>query len=137
MSNTQIQCKYLEAGAKSSPVVFDTSLSTSNDQTIYLYHRLRDQIIEYRRDIVEAKLRDLSGEEAKEAKALQQAYQKARAGFSPRGAAALEIPEKAAPPKAQPVRNSDDDAADDDDDIDLIGDDDLLDDEVDEELEED
>jgi hypothetical protein len=133
VSNTQIQCKYLEAGAKSSPVVFDASLSTSNDLTIYLYHQLRDQIIEYRRDIVEAKLRDLNGEEEKGIKALQQAYQKARAGFSPRGAAALEIPEKAAPQKAAAARNSTDESEDEgDDDIGLIDDDDLLDEEVDE-----
>lgn len=131
MSNNQILCKYLEAGAKSSPVVLDTGLSTSNDKTIYLYHQLRNQIIEYRRDIVEAKLRDLTADEAKGSKGLQQAYTKALAGFTPRGASALTIPEKAAPQKT--VSESDnDDSSDSDDDIGLIDDDDLLDDEVEE-----
>ncbi len=127
MSNTQIQCKYLEAGAKSSAVVYDPGLSTSNDQTIYLYHQQRNQIIEYRRDIVEPKLRELSGDESQVTIALQQAYQKAKAGFSPRGAASLEIPVKAAASKATIRRQTEDEEMDGD--IDLIDDDDLLDDE--------
>ncbi len=101
MGNNKLQCKYLEAGAKSSPVVLDTSLSTSNDQTLYLYHHHRDQIIEYKRDIVEAKLRELSDEEAEQAGDLQQAYQQARAEFTPRGATEA-IPEREPPPKAKP-----------------------------------
>ncbi len=125
MSNNNLECKYLEAGAKSSAVVLDPSLSTSNDQTVYLYHQQRDQIIEYRRDIVEAKLRALNGDEQKEAESLQQSYQQARASFTPRGAAAESIPEHAPPPKASASSSSGDD--DSDDDIGLIDDSDLLD----------
>lgn len=136
MSNTKPIFKYLDAGAKSSPVVMDPGLPTGNDQTIYLYHHQRDQIIEYRRDIVEAKLRDLSAAEAKTTKELQQAYEKARASFNPRGAAAMAIPEKSAQPaKAAPSRNSDEtDGEGEGDDIDFVDDADMLDeDEEDEE----
>ncbi len=100
MGNNKLQHMYLEAGAKSSPVVLDTTLSTSNDQTLYLYHLQRNQIIEYRRDIVEAKLRELTAEEAKQAGNLQQAYQQVRAEFTPRGSTEA-IPEHAPPPKAK------------------------------------
>ena len=125
MSKNNLQCKYLEAGAKSSPVVLDTSLSTSNDQTLYLYHSQRDQIIEYRRDIVEAKLRELTDEEAQQVGALQQAYQQARTSFTPRGSSAA-IPESAPAPKTKSAPEMDEVA--DDDDIDLIDDDALVDD---------
>ena len=133
MSNTQLQFKYLDAGAKSSPVVLDSSLSTSNEQTIYLYHQLRNQIIEYKRDIVEAKLRELSGEEGLLQETLQQAFEQARSSFTPRGAAALSIPDKATTAAKSAQANDDDE--DSDDDIDMVDDDDLLDD--DEEDEED
>jgi hypothetical protein len=115
-------------------VVLDPSLLTGNEQTIYLYNQQRNQIIEYRRDIVETKLRELNSEEAKTAKALQQAYTEARSGFAPRGAAILEIPERAAPakPAPAPARSSDDD----DDDVGFVDDNDLLDDDDDDDSDE-
>lgn len=135
MSNNNIVCKYLEAGAKSSAVVLDPSLHTGNEQTIYLYHQQRNQIIEYRRDIVESKLRDLNSDEAKAAKALQQAYEQARPGFTPRGAAVLDIPEKSsAPAKPTPAAARSD--SDDADDVDFVDDNDLLDDEDDDDEDE-
>lgn len=106
MSNTKLQFKYLDAGAKSSPVVHDPSLSTSNSQTLYLYHHQRNQIIEYRRDIVETKLRDLSAIEKKELKALEKGFQQARSSFTPRGATALSIPDKAPPAKTLAVNDT-------------------------------
>ena len=108
MSNTKSVCKYLDAGAKSSAVVLDPNLSTGNEQTIYLYHQQRDRIIEYRRDIVEAKLRELSDDEAKGSAALLQAYQQARADFLPRGETEA-TPVKAPPPKAMLVDSGDTD----------------------------
>jgi hypothetical protein len=130
VSNKNLVCKYLEAGSKSSAVVIDPTLLTGNGQTIYLYNQQRNQIIEYRRDIVETKLRELTGEEAKSVRALQQAYAKARPDFTPRGAAILDIPEKGtAPAKATPVPTPRDD--DDSDDVDFVDDNDLLDDEED------
>lgn len=133
MSNSPLQFKFLDAGAKSSPVVLDPSLSTSNEQTLYLYHQQRDQIIEYRRDIVETKLRDLTKGEQQQVKTLEQAFKTARGGFTPRGAAAEAIPEKAAPPKSVSPRNDidDEEEGDDSDDMPLIDDDDLLDDDED------
>ena len=104
MSDTQLQFKFLDAGAKSSAVVFDPNLDTCNEQTLYLYHQQRDQIIEYQRDIVEAKLRDLSTEEAKTNPSLQQAYETTRATFTPRGTAVQEIPEHAPQPKVSPLQ---------------------------------
>ncbi len=132
MSDTQLLYKYLDAGAKSSAVVLDPSLDTGNEQTLYLYHQQRNQIIEYRRDIVEAKLRELSGDEQKETATLQQAYQQTRLDFTPRGGKII-IPEQAPPAKAAAPRSSDDDD-DSDDDIGLIGDDDLLDDDGEDEV---
>lgn len=135
MSNNNLVCKYLEAGAKSSAVVFDPALLTGNEQTIYLYNQQRNQIIEYRRDIVESKLRELTDEEATAIKALQQAYAQARPDFTPRGAALLNIPEKAtAPAKAAPTPALRED--DDSDDPDFVDDSTLLDDDEDEDEEE-
>ncbi|MCW8917800.1 MAG: hypothetical protein OQL08_03185 [Gammaproteobacteria bacterium] len=135
MSNNNLLCKYLEAGAKSSAVVLDPALHTGNEQTIYLYHQQRNQIIEYRRDIVESKLRELTAEEAKAIKTLQQAYAQARPGFTPRGAALLNIPEKGtAPAKATPAPALRED--DDSDDPDFVDDSTLLDDDEDEDEEE-
>jgi hypothetical protein len=134
VSNNNLRCKYLEAGAKSSAVVIDPTLLTGNEQTIYLYNQQRNQIIEYRRDIVESKLRELNSEEAKAVKALQQAYAQARPGFTPRGAAIMDIPEKStAPAKAAPAPAPRDD---DSDDVDFVDDNDLLDDEEDDDEEE-
>lgn len=98
MSNT-LWFGFLEAGAKSSPVVMDSKLSTGNEATLYLFNQNRNAIIEYRRDIVETKLRTLKPEEGTLEKALSQAYKKALAGFAPRSAQSLNIPEHSpAPP---------------------------------------
>jgi hypothetical protein len=135
MSTNNLLCKYLEAGAKSSAVVLDPALATCNEQTLYLYNQQRNQIIEYKRDIVEAKLRDLSSEEAKMVEALQQAYDQARSTFTPRGAAILNIPETSPPvvKTPKPVGSDDDVDADADiDDVALIEDDDDDDDDTDE-----
>lgn len=112
MSNKILQFKFLDAGAKSSAVVYDPGLSTGNDNTLYLYHQLRDEIIEYKRDIVEAKLRELDEGEQAVLASLEKAFNKARSRFTPRGAAALAIPERAKPVSKPPVQARDDDADD-------------------------
>lgn len=122
MSDTQLQFKFLDAGAKSSAVIFDPNLDTCNEQTLYLYHHGRDQIIEYRRDIVEAKLRELSPEEAGTVELMRQAFEATRTGFTPRGAAVQKIPEHAPEPKAA-AKGSDDDLPEE---LALIDDSDLL-----------
>ena len=82
---TPLWLGYLEAGKSASPVVRDSSLDTGNPATIYLFNLMRGRILEYRKDIVELKLRELSPEESSMANALQAAFQTARDGFTPRG----------------------------------------------------
>lgn len=72
---------FLEAGEKSSPVLVDKSLDTGNPNLIYIYNLSRDKIIEYRRDIVESKLRELRSDEAKVEKELATRYEAARQLF--------------------------------------------------------
>lgn len=100
MGNEQIQFKYLDAGAKSSPVIIDLGLSTGNERTIYIYHLKRNQIIEYQREIVSSKLRNLQGDESGEEAALLSGYQKVRTGFTPRGAAPLGTGKETSPKAA-------------------------------------
>ncbi len=54
---------YLEAGKKSGPVVRDVTLGTGTETTFYLFSLNRGAILEYRRDIAEPKLRELTEEE--------------------------------------------------------------------------
>ena len=94
MSENNLWYGYLNAGEKSSPVLMDQRLSTANPNTVYVFNLKRSEIIEYRRDIVEAKLRELSEEENSIIKELKSAYTKVRSGFVPRGAKVSSIPEK-------------------------------------------
>lgn len=75
---------FLEAGSKRSPIVRDSSLETGSQKTVYLFNLMKGRILEYRRDIVEPKLRELSDEELAEAASLKEAFEQARAGFTPR-----------------------------------------------------
>lgn len=84
---------YLEAGAKSSPVVRDERLDTGNGKTLFLFNLARGQILEYTRDIVEPKLRELkSGEVSIDE--LSGAYGEARRTFKNPNARPLNIPER-------------------------------------------
>lgn len=74
----------LEAGEKSSLVVRDDRLGTGTTTTIYLFNLNKGKILEYRRDIVEAKLRDLVEGEKSFEKELLDAFERARNGFVPR-----------------------------------------------------
>jgi hypothetical protein len=76
----------LEAGGKSSLVVKDDRLGTGTTSTIYLFNLSKGKILEYRRDIVEAKLRDLTDEEQSSLGELLEAFERARKGFVPRAA---------------------------------------------------
>ncbi|MDH3342307.1 MAG: hypothetical protein OEM07_01135 [Gammaproteobacteria bacterium] len=58
MSTNEIWYGVLEAGEKTSPVVRDNSIETSQNK-IYLYNHVRDKFIEYAQEIVEPKLREL------------------------------------------------------------------------------
>jgi len=122
---------YLEAGSKSSPVLMDPKLDTSNPGTLYLYNLKRDKILEYQRAIIEPKLRELNGKESELAEELKKAFNKARKEFSPRRSSSKAIadtPTTTAAPKKTPVPDLEletvgDDDIDLDDDIDIDDDD--------------
>ncbi len=106
MSDNTLWYGYLDAGERSSAVAMDNRLSTGDPTTVYLFNLQRNEIIEYKRAIVEPKLRELKGKEQELETELKSAYRKARNGFTPRGAKIASIPEKgraAAPAKAAAV----------------------------------
>lgn len=75
---------FLEAGAKGGPVVRDPGLDTGDPKTVYLFNFMKGKILEYRRDIVEVKLRELETEELAMAPELRKAYKQVRETFEPR-----------------------------------------------------
>lgn len=75
---------YLNAGKKGSLVVRDSTLDTGTSTTIYLFNQKKGKILEYRRDIVEPKLRALTEKETAGVEALAEAFERARSGFVPR-----------------------------------------------------
>lgn len=101
---------YLEAGAKGSPVVRDTQLDTSNPKTVYLYNLKRNEFVEYSREIVEPKLRELKDKEAGQARELEAAFKKARKTFKGRNTISLAKAPAAAP--ARPKKEMAEETAD-------------------------
>ena len=85
MSDKHYWFGYFEAGEKSSPVLRDSRIDTGNPDTLYLFNLKRNEILEYRRDIVEPKLRELNAGEQGVSQELQAAYVEARGRFTPRG----------------------------------------------------
>ena len=81
MSDKHCWYGYLEAGSKSSPVLTDASLDSGNPKTQFIFNLLRGEILEYSREIVSPKLRELKPDEAALADELKAAYQKVRPGF--------------------------------------------------------
>jgi len=98
---------YLEAGAKSTPVVRDERLDTGNAKTLFLFNLARQQILEYTREIVESKLRDLKPSEAN-IDELNVAYGEARRSFKHPSTRPLNIPERGTPAKADKPPSEDD-----------------------------
>ena len=76
---------YLMAGERSSPVLRDDSLETGSRKTVYMFNLKRGEIIEYAREIVASKLRELKSNESGWIKALDSGYKKARRSFRERG----------------------------------------------------
>lgn len=91
---------YLEAGEKSTPVIRDERLDTGNRKTLFLFNLVRGQILEYTREIVEPKLRELKPNEAGKVDELNAAYGEARRTFKHHNVRPLNIPERGAPAKA-------------------------------------
>jgi hypothetical protein len=85
---------YLEAGASSSPVMRDDGLDTGNPKTVFLFNLGRGRILEYSREIVESKLRELEDKESKVIAQLDAGYAKARRNFKDRNTRVLNIPER-------------------------------------------
>lgn len=81
MAKTPLWCGYLEAGDRSSAVLRDERLETGNPNTIYLYNLNRDEILQYSRELVEPKLRELRDDESGLGEELKNAYTKARRTF--------------------------------------------------------
>jgi hypothetical protein len=103
---------YLEAGNRSSPVIRDERLDTGSTKTVFLFNLTRREILEYSRDVVEPKLRELKSSEAKTIKELDEAYTEARRNFKDRRARPLNIPEQGGSER-RPVESQNDDEIDD------------------------
>lgn len=101
---------FLDAGAKGSLVVRDHSIDTGAPNTIYLFNFTKGRILEYRRDIAEPKLRELTTDERERLKELRQAFTKARNGFTPRVSVRPSRPPKEPEPEPEiPDFEADDD----------------------------
>jgi hypothetical protein len=105
---TPLWLGFLDAGKSSSPVVRDSSLDTGNPATIYLFNLARGSILEYRKDIVEQKLRELTTDESSQAKELESAFQQAKAGFTPRRRRHLSSARPRRPEPEEPELDTDD-----------------------------
>lgn len=93
MSENPIWFGYLEAGAKSTPVVLDQRLNTGKPDTVYLFNLARNSFLEYKREIVDAKLRELQDGEA-DLGTLKSAFNDARKEFRPRVSRAQTVAER-------------------------------------------
>lgn len=93
MSENPIWFGYLEAGAKSTPVVLDQRLNTGKPDTVYLFNLARSTFLEYKREIVDAKLRELQDGET-DLGALKSAFNDARKEFRPRVSRAQTVAER-------------------------------------------
>ena len=109
MADETVTFAYLEAGAKSTPVALDPSLDTGKPETVWLFNLARDQFIEYRRDIVQARLRDFKSEERQLRQDLEAAFAKARNDFQGSGARLPATP-PTPPPATAPEPELTDDA---------------------------
>ncbi len=94
MSEKHYWFGYLEAGEKSTPVLRDNRIDTGNSDTIYLFNLKRNEILEYRREIIEPKLRELNDGEKAVSNELQVAYAECRSHFNPRGNKIANLPLK-------------------------------------------
>jgi len=88
---------------------------------VYLFNFNKGRILEYRRDIVESKLRDLNGEEAAMVTSLRTAFDRARNGFQPRGS--MKLPNPPRLPKKEPKPEEEDFVYEDDKPMAFIDDD--------------
>jgi hypothetical protein len=115
---------YLQAGDRSSPVIRDDRLDTGNHKTLYLFNLSRNMILEYSREVVEPKLRELKPDEAASIQKLDDAYKKVRRGFKDRGAGIRSILNRSTKTPASNEDEFNDIPTEDDSDADWVEDDD-------------
>ena len=82
--NRNLWYGFLEAGDKSSPVVIDIGLTTDNVDTVYVFNQNRNKILEYKREIIDSKLRELNTSETELIKVLTAAYEQVLETFLPK-----------------------------------------------------
>ena len=87
---------YLNAGARSSPVLRDARMDTGNPMTLYLFNLVRGEILEYAREIVDKKLRELKPDESEFIAELDTGYKKARRNFKGRASSVSNITKRPA-----------------------------------------
>ncbi|MCG7988464.1 MAG: hypothetical protein ABW157_15250 [Candidatus Thiodiazotropha sp. LLP2] len=75
---------FLDAGAKSSPVVRSKQLDTKDPETVFLFNLQRNDILIYKRNIVEPKLRELGVGDMETIRELKKAFKQAMTEFSAR-----------------------------------------------------
>lgn len=141
MKNKHLWVGYLTlADKKKTLVASDERVETGKPKTLYLYNQERDQIIEYGRDIIQAKLKDAPEADYDAAK-ITAAYKKAlksklpnlyRVVFTPNSGTRAPVKEE----KPAAIIDDDDDDIELDDSFDFE-DDDSNDDEVDDDFEDD
>ena len=98
--NKDLWCGFLEAGTKSSPILISSILETNSEKTVYMYNLSRDAIIEYQRQIVEPKIRELKAEEADLIEQLVSVYNAANKNFTANTRKPLIPPPSQSPKKA-------------------------------------
>ena len=97
---------FLDAGSKGSPVVREIGMETGSRDTIYLFNFLKGKILEYRRDIVEPKLRELTVDEQPMVPEIRKTFKEVREAFEPRSAR-MRLPPPRTAPKRREVELSD------------------------------
>ena len=100
MAEDSVVFAYLEAGKKSTAVALDPRLTTGKPDTVWLFNLARGEFVEYRRDIVETKMRDFRPEEQALYEELKDAFTKARRHFQPKTTPRIDVPEQPAAPAA-------------------------------------
>ena len=97
---------YLKAGSRSSPVLRDESLDTRNPNSFYMFNLERGVILEYSREVVEKKLRELKPDESGFIKELDAGYKKARSKFKDRSATIRSVTKRGAAKSAEKTKDS-------------------------------
>ena len=119
MSKSSFWYGYLDAGDKSSAVLRDPKLDTGNKRTVFLFNLARNRILEYNREIVEPKLRQLDGGEKELVAALDGAYPAALRDFGAQHQLSS-VPDSGPPPRRAAEKSNEDydDADESDEDLD-------------------